>query len=212
MTQKASGNRSFRQKPMVLQGDYHADPVLELKAVDMEIMHLPERLWTQRMADLFNDPKLYGVIKRFVEGLPGTMRPVNDEQPSIFTFFGSLNSMAEAGAGIMLKAARSHRFKTLYLDVARISDYWRTKTLTADEDQTFEERAYETDLLFLSGLGSESQKSFVQDVIFSLLKHRQMERLVTVATTTLSPKELTNFYRGGVFDLLNLSAVIVRCE
>lgn len=188
-----------------VQADSYA-VMRELGARDMEIMNLPAAFWGTTLAGL-PDGQARAVVDKFVRQTLETMR---SPTRTCFLFHGDL-AVGNDAASIMAKKARAHSFRVLFVYATDLVRLCVEDDVSPDEEQTFEERLYTTDLLVLSGLGMESTTDKFRELFGSIMQTRQNDLLKTVLVSGLSLAALRSHYKGAISGFLEWHGLQIPC-
>lgn len=206
MTDRPKNIRSGIQKSS--QRDFHAT-ARELTHEDLEVMHLPERYWQARRSEIDENERLREVLDGFCESVP---RRMTERDPSLILLHGDDGTGKTSASAIFAKAVRAHKFTVFFLDGPTIMTKFVTNEITKDDELTYRERAFSTDLLVIDALGQGySKNDFVAGETAALVKHRQDHRLMTVVTTSASMEDLKKIYGKPFVGTLMETALVVPC-
>lgn len=200
--------KNMRQFQNSRQTGYHDKP-RKLSEHDLEVMHLPQRFWAARRDAIPEETMLREKVEAFCLDVPSVMRNPN---LSLMLLHGIPGTGKTSAAAIMAKAARAHRYTVFYLDAAGILRTFMDGTVTGDEVLTHRDRAYETELLILDGLGYGHAKSeYVASEVTALVKHRQEHQKMTLVTTSMDDKDIAALYGNDFLARISRTAAVVRC-
>jgi DNA replication protein DnaC len=104
----------------------------------------------------------------------------------------------------MAKKARAHGFRVLFIYATDLLKFCIENDMSSDEEQTFEERIYTTDLLVISGLGLESRSPKLYELLAGILQTRQNDLAKTIVVSGLPTLALLREnYKGALVGFLD---------
>lgn len=184
---------------------YHtrARPVTE---EDLRVMEMPRRFWYANREAWSERASVLRTLNGYAQA---AAKLISEGDPSLVLLRGGHGSGKSSAAAIIAKIARAHRFTVYWVDAGQVMDLWRRSAPTADSELNPRERAYDTEVLVLDGLGSGyATNEYVSSETHALLKWRQDAKRVTIVTTALDDEALAMTYGLGMLAVLAESSVV----
>lgn len=172
-----------------------------LERVDLQRMNLPEDLWLAKVQHV-NAPARKS-IENYLRNIDGAMK-----NGAGLVVHGLPGVGKTAISVLVAKEARSRGYTALFVRVWELREMIRAR-MGYDADSSMAERAREVDVLILDDLRSEDagEKFFTLSEIFQLVKYRASRRRVTLVTTRLTPRVLSEPPMDALIDVLLLFPV-----
>lgn len=165
----------------------------KLTAMDMQQMHVPDRYWKARYAEITEEGKSTtgktaprSVAKRFVDNILEFV-----ENGTGLYLHGPNGRGKTCMAVVLLKEARRRGMTGLFVSAASLKRLVVSKT-PFSEAETMYERALGVRFLVLDDLGKEVSDNvgFGARVLDELIRHRMGHQMITVITTNMTPDVL----------------------
>jgi len=190
------------------QGGYH-NKARKLTTGDLETMEIPSRYWGAATGEIPEDDRAHEVAVNFAAHCPQILA---NGDPSLILIHGDAGTGKTSLAAILAKISRAHKYTVYWLDGSTILRQFPTNKKTADGELTARERAHETEVLVLDGLGQGYvTNDYVVAETSALLKYRQDHKMLTIATTSMGRAGLAKLYGTPFLGLLEEGSSMVKC-